>query len=183
LSTTHVALNTKIRNRPIPLEPSLDLSSGTEPPAHPNRAITDHTRSFLLLIKTLDLEVQPVGTALRPTTLLSTITEILDDLSHDPVDRARISFSLSMAGMRIADDPSTAALWHLAATLLAPEYLWSLQQVLTGVAASYPEDLNRLVEEILGRHPYHQVAMAISLSNQVNFPTPTPSDLPVHSWI
>ncbi len=178
-----VALNTKIRNQLIPLEPSLDLSSGDELPTGQDRTATDHTRSFLKLIETLDREVQRTRSALQTPALMSIITAILDEQDHDPAERARISFSLTMAGMLAADnDPTTATIWHLAATLLAPEYLWSLQQVLAQTATNHPDDLSNLVEEILGRHPYRQVAIVVNQSTYVKFPTPPPSGLPILTW-
>ena len=173
----HVALNTKIRDIPIPFEPCHLL--GTAAPSAPVSSAGEHTDALIDLTEELETLSQ-AGAAAPWTQLLSEVSRVVEAVSPDPHERARLSFSLTIAGMRMPDVDPAAATWHMASSLLSPEYLWSFQRLIRAADQHRPDDTERLSRTILDRHPFHQVAEVItSTSTRVRLPS---NRLPVVGW-
>ena len=184
-TTTHVALNTKIRDRLIPYEPNRVLAKTVEPAEATRISMSgsEHTDALIDLIEALDDLVYSEPTLLdQPTDLFHAVKSLLGSVVPEHASHAGLSFSLTIAGMRMPDMDPVSPAWNFAATLLAPEYLWSFERLLHWVQRTNPSQLETVARLVLDQHPFQQVALVIHDSTDIRLPRNLISGLPVADW-
>ena len=178
---THLALNTKIRDRLIPLEPCHPLSAARPPAPTTIADAAEHTDALLELIEGLD-SITAVDSPGAGLPSIRVVSNVIDSTDPDPHARARLSFSLTMAGMRMPNEDPAAPTWNLAATLLSPEYLWSFRRLLDWAQLVDPEECERYARAVFDRYPSRQVLETILEAGAAQFNQIAIEELPVADW-
>ena len=187
-SQPHVAVNFKLRSLPIPMEPSSThdevLGDGTEDEVDASR----FTQLYLKIFKDIENSDFITDGEITAYSSIYDADRLIDSWNLETDEKRRVSFALTLGAMRRDKLLSEVVRINLVAILLAPEFLWSLNNVADYFFERADEsELSKLCSAYFERYHYYQIADVLrNISDRLAIdvlPGVKPAlEYPVYGW-